>query len=61
MVENGSQGAANRGLAVDAIGSKQRKQQQRLTGARHIGDTIVCSYGNQLRLVHFPLLSDKKD
>ena len=29
---------------------------------RHLGeDTIACNYGGQLRLVHFPLLSDKKD
>ena len=28
---------------------------------RHLGDTIACNYGNQLRLIHFPLLSDKKD
>jgi len=38
-----------------------RGRHQLLTNARHIGDTIVCSYGRQLRLVHFPLLSDKKD
>ena len=25
------------------------------------GDTIACNYGNQLRLVRFPMLTDKKD
>lgn len=28
---------------------------------KHLGDTIACNFGNQLRLIHFPLLSDKKD
>ena len=28
---------------------------------RHIGDTIICSYGSQLRLVRFPMLTDKLD
>lgn len=28
---------------------------------RHIGDTIICSFGNQLRLIRFPMLTEKLD
>lgn len=28
---------------------------------QHLGDTIACNYGNQLRLVRFPMLFDKID
>ncbi len=34
---------------------------QQVTVMRHLGDTVACNFGRQLRLVHFPLLSDKKD
>ena len=34
---------------------------QSVTMMTHLGDTIACSYGNQLRLVHFPMLTDKED
>ena len=26
-----------------------------------VGDTIVCSFGSQIRLVRFPMLADKVD
>ncbi len=28
---------------------------------RHLDDGIACSYGNKLRLVHFPHFTDKSD
>ena len=34
---------------------------QQVNVMRHMGDSIVCNYGRNLRIVHFPLLSDKKD
>ncbi len=34
---------------------------QLVTAMRRLGDAVACSYGSKLRLVHFPLLSDKRD
>ena len=28
---------------------------------RQIGDTIICTFGSQIRLVRFPMLTDKLD
>ena len=34
---------------------------QSVTLMTHLSDTIACSFGNQIRLVHFPMLTDKED
>ena len=34
---------------------------QTVTLMTQLGDTIACSFGNQIRLIHYPMLTDKED
>ena len=41
------------------LGSSDKTHSVRMM--QHLGDTIACNYGNQMRLVRFPMLFDKVD
>ena len=41
------------------LGSSDKTHSVRMM--QHLSDTIACNYGNQMRLVRFPMLFDKID
>ncbi len=51
------------GDAIDAAGDAGLGRQRAVTLMTHLAedDSVACNYGRRIRLVHFPLLSDKKE